>query len=356
MRAAVWHARHDIRVEEFPDPGAPAADEVRLRVSWCGICGTDLEEYLQGPLFIPPADKPNPITGRHAPMVIGHEFVGEVVGLGSRVSDLALGARVAVDTLIHCGECPFCRRHQVHLCERLAIMGLMTDGGLAEYINAPRYMCFKYAPGLANAHAALAEPTSVVVRAARRGRLVAGETVAIIGAGAIGLLTVEVARALGAEKIVVLEPAENRRKTALALGADAALDPFNADPVEAVKRLTGGYGADVVFECAGTVATMSMAPELGRRASRIVLVGLHDAPVPIRLASVVIGEQELIGSFSHVYDEDFSTAVDLLSTGQIVAEPLITAQIGLKDLVRCGLDELASSKGRHLKILVSPED
>jgi (R,R)-butanediol dehydrogenase / meso-butanediol dehydrogenase / diacetyl reductase len=355
MKAAVWHARRDIRIEEFPDPGPLAPDEVKLRISWCGICGTDLEEYLNGPLFIPPTDKPNPITGRHAPMVIGHEFVGQVVALGSGITDLKLDDRVAVDTLIHCGECRFCKAHQVHLCERLAIMGLMTDGGLAEYINAPRYMCFKYADGLPDMHAALAEPASVVVRAARRGRLAPGETVAIIGAGAIGLLTVEVARALGAEKIIVFEPAENRRKVAMAVGADAALDPLESDPISAVRRLTGGYGADVVFECAGNTATMSLAPELGRRASRIVLVGLHDAPVPVRLASVVIGEQELIGSFSHVYDEDFSEAVDLLSVGQIVAEPLITAQIGLQDLVRCGLEELTSSKAHHLKILVSPE-
>jgi len=355
MRAAVWHARHDIRIEEFPDPGSPAPDEVRLRISWCGICGTDLEEYTHGPLFIPPADKPNPITGRHAPMVIGHEFVGAVVKAGSAVTDLKVGDRVAVDTLIHCGECEFCRRHQVHLCERLAIMGLMTDGGLAEYINAPRYMCFKYADGLSDAHAALAEPAAVAVRAARRGRLAPGETVVIVGAGNIGLLTVEVARAMGAERVVVLEPAESRRKVALALGASAAIDPADGDPISAVKRLTGGRGADVVFECAGVISTMSLAPELARRAGRIVLVGLHDAPVPIRLVSVVTGEQELIGSFSHVYDEDFSTAVEMLSAGQIVSEPLITAQIGLKDLVRCGLDELSSSKDQHLKILVSPE-
>jgi (R,R)-butanediol dehydrogenase/meso-butanediol dehydrogenase/diacetyl reductase len=355
MKAAVWHARRDIRVEEFPDPDAPRPDEVRLAITWCGICGTDLEEYTQGPLFIPPADRPNPITGRHAPMVIGHEFVGAVVRLGRDVTDLKVGDRVAVDTLIHCGECPFCLRHQVHLCERLAIMGLMTDGGLAEYINAPRYMCFKYADNLSDAHAALAEPASVAVRSARRGRLAEGESVVIVGAGNIGLLTVEVARAFGANKVIVVEPAESRRKVAMDLGATAAIDPLDTDPIEAVRRLTGGRGADVVFECAGITSTMALAPELARRAGRIVLVGLHDAPVPIRLVSVVTGEQELIGSFSHVYDEDFSAAVDMLSAGQILAEPLITAQIGLRDLVRCGLDELSTSKDKHLKILVSPE-
>jgi len=288
-------------------------------------------------------------------MVIGHEFVGTVVETGRDVHDLQVGDRVAVDTLIHCGHCFFCQRHQVHLCENLAIMGLMTDGGLAEYINAPRYMCFKYADRLSDAHAALAEPASVVVRSARRGRLAEGETVAVIGAGSIGLLTGGGGARLGSQqgncRRACAQPPQDCPGAGSGCGDRSRRDGSGS----AVKRLTGGYGADVVFECAGTTATMSMAPELARRAGRTVLVGLHDAPIPVRLASVVIGEQEIIGSFSHIYDEDFSEAVDLLSAGKIESASLITAQIGLTDLVRSGLDELSSSKVRHLKILVSPE-
>ena len=354
MKAAVWHKRRDIRVESFPDPGPLAPDGLRVQVTWCGICGTDLEEYLHGPLFIP-AEKPNPLTGRTAPMVMGHEFVGLVSEVGAAVHDLRPGDRVAVDTLLHCGDCFFCKQHLVHLCEKLAIMGLSTDGGLAEFVNAPRYMCFKYPPTLPDGHAALAEPASVAVRAVRRGRMTEGETVAIIGAGTIGLLTLEVARALGAHRVIVVEPAANRRAIAMQLGATAAVDPQVDDPVSAVRRLTGGLGADIVFECAGSVTTMEMSPLLARKRGRVVLVGLHDAPVSMQLVSVVIGEQELIGSFSHVYDEDFGPAVELLSTGRITAEPLITARIGLDDLVPRGLEELASSKARHLKILVSPK-
>jgi (R,R)-butanediol dehydrogenase/meso-butanediol dehydrogenase/diacetyl reductase len=352
MKAAVWHRQRDIRVEEFPDLGPPAADEVKLQIAWCGICGTDLEEYLHGPLFIP-VDKPNPLTGITAPMIMGHEFVGVVQEVGASVADLQPGDRVAVDTLIHCGECFYCRRHQVHLCESLAIMGLSTHGGLAEYVNAPRYMCFKYPATLADAHAALAEPASVTVRAARQGRLAAGETVVVVGAGTIGLLTLQVARAMGASKVIAVELEESRRTIAMALGATAVIDPRAGDPVAAVQRLTGDRGADVVFECAGNVETMALAPQLARKRGRIILVGLHDAPVPIQLVSVVIGEQELIGSFSHVYDEDFVAAVELLATGHIVAEPLITAQIALDELVPRGLEELASTKAHHLKILVS---
>ena len=352
MKAAVWHKQRDIRVESFADPGPPAPDAVRVQVKWCGICGTDLEEYLYGPMFIP-ADKPNPLTGRTAPMVLGHEFVGVVTEVGAAVDGLQPGDHVAVDTLLHCGDCFYCKQHLVQLCEKLAIMGLSTDGGLAEFVNAPSYMCFKYPATLRDDHAALAEPASVAVRAVRRGRLSVGESVVIIGAGAIGLLTLQVAIAMGAQNVIVLEPAENRRRIAAQLGALAVVNPNTEDPIQAVRALNGGLGADVVFECAGNVRTMEMAPLLARKRGRIVLVGLHDEPVPMRLLPVVIGELEIIGSFSHVYDEDFGPAVELLSTGKINAEPLITARIALDDLVSHGLDELAASKSRHLKILVS---
>ena len=353
MKAAVWHARRDIRVQEFPDPGDPAPDEVRLRVAWCGICGTDLEEYLHGPLFIP-VKEPNPLTRVKAPLVMGHEFVGRVEEVGQAVDDLRPGDHVAVDTLIHCGECTFCRRHQVNLCDQLAIMGLSTHGGLAEFVNAPRYMCFKYPTTLADPHAALAEPASVAVHATRKGRLEAGETVAIVGAGTIGLLNLQVALAMGAGRVFVVEPEPRRRQLAMDLGATSSIDPLAEDAVLAVRRITRGIGVDIAFEDAGSTQAMAMVPDLVRKAGRAVFVGLHDEPVPMQMVSVVCGEKELIGSFSHVYDEDFSTAVEMLSTGSIVSEPLITAQIGLDDLVPHGLEELACGKARHLKILVSP--
>jgi (R,R)-butanediol dehydrogenase / meso-butanediol dehydrogenase / diacetyl reductase len=353
MKAAVWHKRGDIRVEEFPDPETPAHDQVRLRVRWCGICGTDLEEYLQGPLFIP-VGKPNPLTGRQAPMIMGHEFVGEIMSTGQGVTDLKIGDHVAVDTLIHCGHCYYCQRHMVSLCESLAIMGLSTDGGLAEYINAPRYMLFKYPASVPDDYAALSEPASVCVRAVRKSRLQEGESVVVVGAGTIGLLCMQIALAMGASKVFVVEVEQTRRALAMELGAANTINPLEHDPVNSIQRWTGGQGADVVLECAGTIKAMSLSPELARKGGRIVFVGLHDEPVPIRLVSVVTGEKELIGSFSHVYDEDFSAAVDLIVQGKIIAEPMITARIPLEELVPRGLKELASTRAHHLKILVAP--
>ncbi len=193
MKAAVWYRRRDIRIEEFADPPTPVENEVKIQVRWCGICGTDLEEYMHGPFFIP-VGKPDPLTGRMAPMILGHEFVGTVVEIGSGVSDLNIGDVVSPDTLIHCGKCYWCQRHFVNRCENLAILGLTTDGGLAEYVNVPCYMCFKLPERVSPEVGALAEPTSVAVRANRRVRTSCGETVAVVGAGTIGLLCLQVAR------------------------------------------------------------------------------------------------------------------------------------------------------------------
>ena len=354
MKAAVWYGRRDIRVEEFPDPPPPGENEVKIKVSWCGICGTDLEEYLYGPLYIP-VDEPNPLTGRKAPMILGHEFVGTVVEVGPCVTGFKVGDVVTPDTLIHCGECYWCKRHQVHHCENLAILGLMTDGGFAEYVNAPTYMCFHLPAGVSPEVAVLAEPASVAVRANRLARTSFGDSVAVIGAGTIGLLCLQTAFLSGASQVYVLEIDSSRREVASQMGATEVFDPLAVDPVEAIKDHTGGRGVDVVLEAGGNAKTIAMAPKLACKRGRVVLLTLHNEPVPINFFPLVCDEIELIGSFSHIYDEDFAAAVTLLGDGRINAEPLITGRIGLDDIVEKGLEELIAHKSDNLKILVSPQ-
>jgi (R,R)-butanediol dehydrogenase/meso-butanediol dehydrogenase/diacetyl reductase len=354
MKAAVWYRRRDIRIEEFADPPTPGENEVKIQVRWCGICGTDLEEYMHGPFFIP-VGKPDPLTGRMAPMILGHEFVGTVVEIGSGVSDLNIGDVVSPDTLIHCGKCYWCQRHFVNRCENLAILGLTTDGGLAEYVNVPRYMCFKLPEGVSPEVGALAEPTSVAVRANRRVRTSCGETVAVVGAGTIGLLCLQVARLSGASYVYVVEPANNRREIASRLGATETIDPNSFDPVKTIRALTNGLGVDVVIEAGGNENTMQMTPKLARKGGRCVFLGQHNQPVPFNFTPFINNELELIGSFSHIYDEDFAAAVTLLGDGRINPEPLITAHISLEDLVEKGFEEFWAHKTRNLKILVSPQ-
>ncbi len=353
MRAAVWHARNDIRVEDVPAPSAPAAGEVIIKVGACGICGTDLEEYRAGPLFIP-VDEPNPLTGKKAPLILGHEFAGEVVEVGKDVADFKVGDRLAPDVIIACGHCYWCKRNQLSLCDSMAALGLMGDGGLAEYCRLPVNMAVKLPAGLADAHAAMAEPLSVAVRAVRRGRMMAGETVVVFGGGTIGLFCLQVARAAGAAEVFVVEPLANRRALAMQLGASDVIDPRTTYPAAAVRAWTRGVGPDLVLEASGGPAVVPVAIETARKGGRVVLVGLPVGPTTFNFFHVVATEKEVIGSLSHVYDEDYFTAIRWLGDGRVLAEPLISARVPLSRLIVDGLERLEQRPSETLKVIILP--
>jgi (R,R)-butanediol dehydrogenase/meso-butanediol dehydrogenase/diacetyl reductase len=203
---------------------------------------------------------------------------------------------------------------------------------------------------------ALAEPAAVAVRAVRTGGVKPGDTVAIVGGGTIGLLCLQVAILAGAAKVHVIEPHENRRRLACAMGAHTAIDPTVVNPHDALMDLTGGNGADVVLECGGNPITMNLAPTLARPQGTVVITGLHNEPVGINLFPLVCREVTIKGSFSHIYDVDFAEAVALLGAGKIVADPLITSRIGIVDAIEKGFETLLRNKGEHLKILISPRN
>jgi (R,R)-butanediol dehydrogenase/meso-butanediol dehydrogenase/diacetyl reductase len=352
MKAARWHGRRDVRVEDVPVP-TPARGEVLLRVSLCGICGTDLEEYRHGPLVIP-ADRPHALTGRRAPVTMGHEFFGVVAGAGAGVTGLREGDRVAPDICLFCNACVFCRRHQYALCENWATIGLHTDGGLAEYVTVPAYACVRLPDSLSDAEGALIEPTEVAVRAVNKAPPRLGDVVAVLGGGTIGLLIVQVSRAAGAGEVVVIEPRPARRTVALELGATAALDPTDPAWPDDLRRRAGGLGPDVVFECAGRPDSASLAIRMARKGGRIVLVGITGGEVPVDILDLLIGEKTVIGTIQHTFDEDLPAAVRLLADGRVRGRPLVTAEIPLADVVREGFEALTSAGQEHLKILVNP--
>jgi len=341
MLAVRWHARGDVRVEEVPPPAPPGPGELQLQVRWCGICGTDLEEWLSGPVFIPAA-APHPLTGARAPLVLGHEFAGVVVAVGAGVTGLLPGQRVAVDTIISCGSCHWCQRGEVTRCPALGALGLHGDGGLAELCNAPARMCLPVPDTVADDAAALAEPLAVAVRALRRGGLRPGERVAVVGAGTVGLMAVQAAAAFGAGSVAVVEPLAERRVLAVRLGADRATPPEDARALE----------ADVAVECAGTPNAIQTALQALRSGGRAVLLGIVTESAPIAPIDLVRGEKSLIGSLSHVWDEDFREALHLLGRGAVQAAPLITDRIPLGAAVTGGLTLLRDEPERHLKILV----
>jgi (R,R)-butanediol dehydrogenase/meso-butanediol dehydrogenase/diacetyl reductase len=350
MRAARWHGRQDVRVENVAAP-APRRGELLLDVTWCGICGTDLEEYLHGPALIPTTT--HGLTGRQAPLTLGHEFTGSIRKLGESVNGFNIGQRVAPECVLFCGVCVFCRRHEYALCLNWATIGLHTDGGLAEQVVVPAFSCVPLPDALADEEGALVEPTEVAVRAVRKSGLRLGERVAIIGGGTVGLLCLQVARAAGAASVYLVEPRASRRALASQLGATDTFEP-NDTGWHILREACAGLGPDVVLECAGTRDSADLAIAAARKGGRIVLVGIFGEPVPINTLDLIVGEKQVFGTIQHHYDEDLPEAVRLLASGQVQARSLITGRISLDRVVEDGFLELAKRGNDHLKVLVHP--
>jgi (R,R)-butanediol dehydrogenase/meso-butanediol dehydrogenase/diacetyl reductase len=353
VRALVWHGRGDLRVENVPKPPAPGPGQVKIAVEWCGICGTDLEEWRSGPHFVP-VDEPHPITGRKAPLILGHEVSGLVAELGAGVTGLREGQLVALDALIYCGRCWWCRRHQPTLCPQLAAIGLQADGGLAEAVTVPAEMCVRVPDGVGADTAALAEPVAVAVRALRRGRLGVNESLVVLGAGMIGIASLVVGRRMGAGPIVVADPIASRRELAQRLGADLTLDPREAEFLEKVRHATQGRGADLAVDAAGTVDSAPATIAAARPGGRAVIVGLASRPARLDLFALATREKELIGSLSHVWDEDFSAAVRLLADGMLTADQVVTRTLSLEEAVNDGFTAIEDPDAIGVKVHVSP--
>jgi (R,R)-butanediol dehydrogenase/meso-butanediol dehydrogenase/diacetyl reductase len=349
MRAARWHARGDVRVEEVPVP-RPGPGELLLRVSWCGICGTDVEEYRDGPVVIP-VDRPNALTGQAAPVTLGHEFAGEVVEVGAEVEGFALGDRVVPDICLFCGECHFCRRHEYALCLSWAAIGLHGDGGLAEYVKVPARQCVRLPDAIGDEEAALIETTEVAVRAVRKAGIRLGDSVAIVGDGAVGLITLQVARAAGATTVVLLGHRAGRLELGRRLGATAAINTHDPAWAAAVGDLTDGLGADVAIECGGRPEAIRDSIAATRKGGTVVLLAVIGVPIPLNTWPIVEGERTVIGSVQHHFDEDLPIAVDLLASGQVDVRPLVTRRIPLDRVVADGF--AAEAGGSDIKVLVS---
>ena len=337
MIAAVYHGRHDIRVQEWPAPPSPPPGWVTVAITYCGICGTDIDEYLHGPVVIPTS--PHPLTGAQAPLVLGHEGAGVVLAAGAG-SGIDPGTRVGLENSVGCGHCPACLSGNRQLCPQLAVMGLMMDGALAESVNVPASMCAAMPAGLPDEAGALAESLAVAVRAVRRAGSVAGIDVHVFGAGTIGLMAAQVARAAGARSVTLRDPSAARLVRAEAFGFEVA--PPGAD----------GGRAQVVLECTGTAAGLRDSLSATAKSGTTVVVGVHDRPREIDLVSMLMDERVMLASLSHSMNDDYIPAIELLHQGKVDLEPLITDRVPLAGALDRGFDALVANPERHLKVLI----
>jgi (R,R)-butanediol dehydrogenase / meso-butanediol dehydrogenase / diacetyl reductase len=353
MKAAVWRGRKDVRVQGVDDPPDPLPGQVQVKVAWCGICGTDLHEYTGGPLYIP-VDHPHPVTGVQAPVIIGHEMCGQVSGVGEGVTDFKAGDRIAACPIIGCGHCRWCGCGSMAQCDSVAFLGTSwTGGALAETVNLNAYQCYHLPDAIDDETGALVEPFSATVRAVAQGQPGPEDSVAVVGAGPIGLMSLMAARLQGAGRVVAVEMAERRIEAARQCGADAIIDPSREDPEKAALELTNGQGFDLVIECAGQPKTALLAAKLTRTRGRLVIMGVFEEPAAMDLTDVVFREKTISGSMSGygLYNESITMMTDPRFRGDV----LITDHIGLDDLIGVGYRGLLHEKDRHVKVLVRPD-
>ena len=318
---------------------------------WCGICGTDIEDYRYGGVI--PVDRPHPITGRMAPMVFGHEYVGRIAALGKNVKGLEIGQKVAVECVVGCKKCHWCQKQEYALCEHLVSIGQQDDGGLAEYFNAPAENCIPVTDEKPAEYYALAEPLSVMLRAMRKGRLHIGDTVAVVGAGAIGLCGVAAARIGGAEKVISINHGGRRAQIALEMGATHSFDTRQEGWMERFLELTDGLKADLVIDTGGNIPAMRLAYDLTKRGSRCVIASVVNRDLPLPALDLLLGEKEVIGSVAHTHLEEFKWAVQYISDGRFNPEKMITSRIYIEDALEDGVKKSIEDRSQ-IRILVTP--
>src|SRR3954471_8320937 len=265
MRAVRYHAARDIRVEEEPEPDGLGPHEVLIRPRFCGICGTDLHEYVAGPIVTP--TEPHPLTGAQNPQILGHEFSADVLAVGPDVRTVKAGDRVAIMPLAYCGQCYFCVRGLNHLCEKMGCVGLSWAwGGMGELATVLEYQAAVIPEALSYEQGALIEPAAVAMYGVERGGVGPGDTVLVTGGGPIGALAVLCAKAAGAAAVYLSEPNARRRAHAERLSPADILDPVAGDVVPWLRERTGGVGVDVAIECAGNGRALSDCVRGTRRA------------------------------------------------------------------------------------------
>jgi (R,R)-butanediol dehydrogenase/meso-butanediol dehydrogenase/diacetyl reductase len=350
MKAAVFHAAHDIRVEQVAAPTGVGPREVLVKPYWCGICGTDLHEYAMGPIVTPAT--PHPLNGSVLPQILGHEFSAEVMEIGSDVTHVKVGDRVTAMPLLFDNECFYCRRGLNHLCVKMACVGLSYAwGGIAELAVLPESILTVLPDGVSDLQGALVEPAAVAAYGVDTGHVRPGDNVLITGAGPIGALATLYAASLGA-RVFVSELNPTRQALIRSLGVAEVLDPSKVDVAAYLKDLHEGIGVDAAIECSGNERALQTALASVRSAGRVVQTGLHTKPASID--PMVLSEHDITLAGTWCYPvTDFPRIVSLIASGRYPVEKVVSAQIAMEDIVEKGFETLLSPTGDQVKVLVN---
>ncbi len=338
-------------VKPEPKPGTEIRDvaipqigptDVLVKVKVASICGTDLHIYNWDPWAQ---------RRIHPPLIPGHEFCGEVVAYGNEVTSVKEGDFVSAEMHVACGKCLQCRTGEAHICQFVKIIGVDADGAFAEYVKIPESNIWKLDPAIPQEYASILDPLGNAVHTVLAGEI-AAKTVAITGAGPIGLFSIAVARAVGASRVYVIEVNEHRRKIAEQMKADFVLDPKTMNVQEVVMDTTEGQGVDVVLEMAGHPDAIRTAFNIVRRGGRISLLGLTSKPISLNFSEDIIFKGITIQGINgrRMYQTWYQMTA-LLKAGKLDLHPVITDRMPMKDFSK-GMARLQT--GQASKILLYP--
>lgn len=342
MKAAVYHGLRDVRIEEAELK--PLKDnEVTVRVAWAGICGSDLHEYEAGPVFVP-METPDPLTGGQAPLIMGHEFAGVVEKVGKDVTKYKVGDRVIINPTVTRRE----SQPDLDVYDGFSFLGLHTDGGFAPYANVPEINLYNLPENMSLQEGALVEPTAVGVQAVKESGMGFGDSVAIFGAGPIGLVTLLAAKAAGASKIFMFDFSEVRLSKAAELGA-MTYNLKDHDAAEVVHSVLE-RGVDAAFEVAGVGPALESAIDVTRARGTVVVVSIFAKGFDFNPMKLTNSGVKLTSTIAYS-DASFQQTIDLISNGALKPQSIVTKKIDVDGIVDEGFVTLTEDKAQ-VKILV----
>ncbi|MFC3882142.1 NAD(P)-dependent alcohol dehydrogenase [Bacillus songklensis] len=343
MKAAVMNEPFDIEIKELPVPKA-TGDEVLVKVMAVGVCGSDIHYYEHGKI------------GRYVvekPIILGHECAGIVAEIGDSVTKFKVGDRVAIEPGITCGRCEYCKEGRYNLCPDVQFLATPpVDGAFVQYIKHREDFLFPIPDELTFEEAALNEPFSVGIHAAKRTKLQPGSTIAIMGMGPVGLTAIAAAKAFGASTIIVTDLEENRLEAAKRLGATHTINVLKSDPVEEIKKLTNGKGVDVAFETAGNPKALQSALASLKRGGKMAIVGLPpQSEIALNVPFIADNEVDIYGVFR--YANTYPQGIQFLASKQSDLQSLITDRFSLEQ-TKEAMERARTNKQESLKVVVYP--
>jgi 2-desacetyl-2-hydroxyethyl bacteriochlorophyllide A dehydrogenase len=336
MRAAVFEKEGVLTIKEIDVPKIQKGSDILVKIELCSICGTDVHI-----MSVPPGYIAKPGT------VLGHELVGKVVEVGADVKTIKVGDRVVCNPNDFCEVCTYCKANLPNFCENIIAMGIEADGGFAEYVKISERVAHKISDNLAPEIAAFAEPLACLINGKNKIPVSPGDSALVCGAGAIGLLFLQIVKAAGAYPVIVSEPFESRREVARQCGADILVDPFKEDLAEIVKKTTK-IGVDYAIDVVGSQLSTCLTNV--RKGGTVLLFGLNsNAETKLHQYDITTREVKVLGTW--LANASFPTAVKILESGKLNLKPLVTHVLPLSDTLK-GIELLR--KGEGIEIFIDP--